>query len=302
MKILITGGAGFIGSHLAIKLVSLGHKVVILDNFESGNINNLLPIKQKVKIIKGSIEDKKLVEQSVDGIDTIFHLAAKITIQDSFRKQKEFKNINSYQTYNLLKSAQKKRIRKFIFSSSAAVYGDSKKLPLCEIKKPIPISPLGKTKFEAERYCALFKKKGMDVIIYRFFNVYGPGQNPNHLNVIPGFIKKILSNEPPIIYGDGYQTRDFVYIDDVIESCIAGLKKEKNNNFIFNIGSGKETSINSLLEILSKLLNKKQKVKYFNKRKGDIKRSLACICQAQRYLKFKPKESLTDGLSKVIGE
>ena len=145
-----------------------------------------------------------------------------------------------------------------------------------------------------------FKKKGMDVIILRFFNVYGPNQNPSHLNVIPSFIEKNLSKRPPIIYGDGNQTRDFIYIDDVIDTCITVLEKKNDSHFIFNIASGKETSINFLLKTINHLLKNKQEAQSFDKRKGDIKRSLACICQAKRYLKFKPKISLNNGLVKII--
>ena len=296
MNIMITGGAGFIGSHLAKKLVSLGHNVLILDNFESGTVENLAPIKHKVKIIKGDILDIKLIHKNLLGIDVIFHLAAKVTVSDSFADKKIYEQVNTQGTKGLLEAASKHKVAKFIFASSAAVYGGNQNLPLCETSQTKPISPLGDTKLRAESYCTLFRRKGLDSIVLRFFNVYGPGQNPVFSNVIPNFISQFLSNQVSTIHGDGNQTRDFVYIDDVADACIKSLGHIIGNEYIFNIASGKEYTINQIFNSLSNILGNLKTPLYIKKREGDIDRSLACICKAKKYLKISPKVSLYNGL------
>lgn len=298
MKILITGGAGFIGSHLVSQLVSLGHRVSIIDNLESGKTNNLNPVIKKIKIINANIRDESIIKKATK-VDVIFHLAGKITVLNSFAHKKEFEEVNVKATFNLLDQALKNKVKKFVFASSAAVYGNNIHIPLCENDAKNPISPLGQTKLKAEEHCQIFREKGLDTTILRFFNVYGKNQNLSFDNIISGSIDRITHNQAPIVYGDGKQTRDFIYIEDVVRACIKSLN-QNSKHFIFNIGTGKETSINELLKNIFHSRRQKVGIEYVDKRKGEICRSVACICQAEKYLKFKPKFSLIKGLNQTI--
>lgn len=299
MKVLITGGAGFIGSHLAERLVSQKYEVTVIDNFESGKLKNISKIQNKIKMFKADIRDKKTVNKNMRGAEVVFHLAAKVTVSDSFNRERDFEEINVLGTLNVLESAVKNKVNKFIFASSAAVYGNSKDLPICEASKTKPISPLGKTKLEAESFCKKYKSDGLDTVILRFFNAYGPQQNPIHGNVVASFLNNLSTDTPPVIYGNGSQTRDFIYIDDVVDAWAAALHANTKDQFIFNVGTGFATPINRLLENFYRIMGKKLKPKYLSARKGDIERSVACICKAKMHLNFNPKTSLNTGLLKT---
>lgn len=304
MKIFITGGAGFIGSHLAKKLVLQKHEVTVMDNFESGKIKNISKIQDKIKIINGDIRNKKALDKNILGAEAVFHLAAKVTVLHSFEKKSEFEDINIKGTLNILESAKKHGVKKLVFSSSAAVYGNgngnANHKAICETAKTIPISPLGKTKLEAEDFCKKFKSEGLDTAILRFFNAYGPQQNPTYGNVVTTFLNNFEKKIPPVIYGAGKQTRDFIYVDDVVDACIAALYANIRDQFIFNIGTGYSTSISNLVETVCKITGKKLKPRFLDSRRGDIERSVACICKAQMHLNFTPKTSLNTGLLKTI--
>jgi len=298
MNILITGGAGFIGSHLAKALVKKSHQVVILDNFETGKRKNLEEIKKNITIITGSVLDKKIVQALIPDIDVVFHLAAKVTVQDATSK-KDYEKTNVQGTKILLEAAYKNAVKKFIFISTAAVYGDTNKLPICESTPTRPISYLGKTKLKAETFCKYFHKKGLDTIILRLFNVYGPNQNLNYSSLISTLSDNFMNDKPSIIYGDGNQTRDFIHVKDVVQAANFVLLNETTEN-VFNIGSGKEYSINDIYNMFRNATRKTKEPLYRQKRNYEIDRSYACICKAERILHFNPTILMSKGIKDLI--
>lgn len=301
MRILVTGGAGFIGSHLSERLASSGHQVIILDNLENGTLNNIRHIKNNLRVIRGDILNYSIVQSIVKDIDVIYHLAARVTVRDSFSGRSEYEKVNIQGTKTILDAARRQGVKKFFFASSAAVYGNTANIPICETAIPAPLSPLGKTKLQAEKLCLQAKSKGLPVTIFRFFNAYGPRQNEKYENVITRFTQDFLSNSPTIIYGDGKQTRDFIFIQDLIDIYLKILVLPASNINTFNVGRGKEISILKLYRSIQKLFTNKNKIiRYVIKQPGDINRSCACICQAEKYLGFSPTTTLMNGLKKTI--
>lgn len=298
MRILVTGGAGFIGSHLVARLIDDGHRVTVVDNFSTGNKRNLKSWKKEIKIFPADICDCLSLAPKIGAIEAIFHLASKVTVSGSFHKKVDFERINIQGTLEVLKLAMYSQVTKFIFVSSAAVYGNQSRFPICETAPTRPLSPLGKTKLAAEAHCLDFAKRGLDVTILRLFNVYGPGQNPAYESAVTTFIDDMRRDRSVVIDGDGSQTRDFIAIDDVTSSLVASLKKNLKST-IFNIGSGKEISIRELFLLLCDILGRRPVVTHRLSRTGDITRSVACIHQARQYLNFEPKVTLIEGLQKL---
>lgn len=281
-NILITGGLGFIGSHVANELIT-ENQVIIIDNLSTGNINNLNePEHDNLKIIKGDIRDVNL-DDLTSGIDYIFHLAAMASVPLSIDKPVECTDINLNATVKLMKSAVKNDVKKIIFSSSSSVYGQNRNMPLKETEQPMPTSPYAASKASCELYLkSFYESYGLNYISLRYFNVFGPGQDKNsqYASVIPNFISSLLQNERAEIYGDGEQTRDFVFIDEVVKANI--LACESDFNGIINIASGKKLSINNLYEIVKKALNSDLDPIYLPERQGDIKHSLADISNMEK--------------------
>lgn len=298
MNILITGGAGFIGSHLAKAFTKKNHQVVILDNFDTGKRRNLEEIKHNLTIVKGSILDKKIVQAIIPDIDVVFHLAAKVTVQDATSKE-EYKKTNVQGTKNILEASYENAVKKFIFISTAAVYGDANTLPICESTPTRPISYLGKTKLKAERICEEFHKKGLTTIILRLFNVYGPNQNLEYSSLISTLSDNFTNKNPSIIYGDGNQTRDFIHVKDVTK--VANFILLNNTlEHVFNIGSGKEYTVNEIYNMFKKSTKKVIKPLYHQKRNFEIERSYACICRAKKVLHFNPTIEMSKGIKDLI--
>jgi len=303
MKVLITGGAGFIGSHIADALVEKNYEVRILDDFSTGNEANIKQLKGKAEIINGSITDRSTVEKAMDGVDYLFHEAAQVSVAESIKNQAKTWDINIKGTKLLLNAASANKIEKAVLASSAAVYGNGGPLPKKEDMKPHPISPYGNTKlmgeYMAENY---YKKEGLKAVCLRYFNVYGPRQSPKseYAGVISKFIDLMLKGERPTIYGDGEQTRDFVYVADVVRANILAMENEKIKSGVFNIATGKETSINELVKTINEILGKNIEPIYEGERPGDIKRSVADITKAKRKLGYRPEYNLKIGLEKTI--
>lgn len=276
-NILITGGLGFIGSHLADALLN-DNKVVILDNLSTGSVTNLKnPNHENLKIIKEDIRDANL-DEITSNIDYIFHLAAMASVPLSIDKPLECSEINLNATIKLLTCAVKNNVKKIIFSSSSSVYGQNENMPLKETEQPMPKSPYASSKASCELYLkSFYESYGLNYISLRYFNVFGPGQDKNsqYAAVIPNFISSILEGEQPEIYGDGEQTRDFVFITDVVKANIKAAESDYNG--IINIASGKKLSINQLYEIVKDTLDSDVEPKYLPTRKGDIKHSLADV-------------------------
>lgn len=281
-NILITGGLGFIGSHIADELLK-DNKVVILDNLSTGNINNLkTPNHENLKIIKEDIRDANLDDATSD-IDYIFHLAAMASVPLSIDRPVECNDINLNATVKLLTSAVKNDVEKIIFSSSSAVYGQNENMPLKETEQPMPKSPYAASKASCELYLkSFYDSYGLNYTSLRYFNVFGPKQDKNsqYAAVIPNFISALLEGKQPVIYGDGEQTRDFIFVKDIVNANINAAKSDFNG--IVNVASGEKISINQLYDIIKKTLGSDVDPKYLAPRQGDIKHSLADVANMEK--------------------
>ena len=304
MKVLVTGGAGFIGSHLVDRLVDEGYDVCILDNLSSGKLSNINgPLKEdKVEFVEGDIRDASVVDKALVGVDVVVHLAALISVPLSVANPELTFDVNLSGTSNLLRSSVKEGVGKFVFVSSCAVYGEPKIQPITEETMPDPISPYAESKLLSERYCLGFHDRGLlRSVILRFFNVYGPRQGLNdYSGVITLFLDRARRNRPLIVYGDGSQTRDFVSVHDVVEAIFASLNSVGAEGEIVHIGSGRATSVNELAEEVLKLTGAESGILHKSPRTGDIKNSLAEISKAKRLLGYDPKVSLRDGLRELL--
>jgi len=304
-KVLLTGGAGFIGSHLAERLLADGHSVVVLDNLYAGKLQNLKRCSgdPNFRFIKGDIRDKKTVDGAMAGVDAVIHQAAITSVPLSIKNPKFVFSVNVAATVNLLRSCVKNDVARFIFASSAAVYGAVKKMPISENALTKPLSPYGESKLRVEKYCQKFwDEHGLETVCLRYFNVYGPRQTAGqYAGVISRFFDRLRDKIPPIIYGDGKQTRDFAYVDDVVEATVLALGCKKAAGKILNIGTGKATSINQLSRTFMKLMHRTGvRPKYVAPRAGDIRHSQADITKAKEILGYKPRFSLDRGLGKFI--
>lgn len=274
-KILITGGAGFIGSHIVDELIN-DNEITIIDNLTTGSIKNLkYPEHENLNFIEGDIREINF-DDFTSGTDYIFHLAAMASVPLSVEKPMECNDINVNSTVKLLKSAVDNDVKKIVFSSSSSVYGENRNMPLKETEQPMPTSPYAASKASCELYLRTFYESyGLNYIALRYFNVFGPRQDKNsqYAAVIPNFISSLLEGKQAEIYGDGEQTRDFVYIGDIAQANINSCKSDYNG--IINIASGKKLTINELYEIVKNALGSELKPKYLPKRPGDIKHSLA---------------------------
>lgn len=296
---LITGGAGFIGSHIAERLVKEGKKVRIFDNFSTGKLENLENCIGKLEIIEGDLRDINQVKSALKGVDYILHQGALPSVPLSIEKPVDSNSCNITGTLNLLVCAKEANIKRCVVASSSSVYGESKILPKVETMPPSPLSPYALQKFVTEKYALLFYDLyGLETVALRYFNVFGPRQNPKsqYAAVIPKFISMILNGERPIIYGDGLQTRDFTYIENVVEANLLALYSEKGVGYALNIASGKQTSLNELVEKLSIIAGYKIEPIYEKERKGDIKHSYADISNAKKLINYSPKVDLEQGL------
>jgi UDP-glucose 4-epimerase len=304
MKVLVTGGAGFIGSHLVDRLVNDGYSVRVLDDLSTGKLSNIeAHLKaDRAELVNGDIRNVSVVKDSLVGVDAVVHLAAQISVTLSVANPELNFDINVSGTLNLLRSCVDAGVGKFVFISSCAVYGDPEIQPVTEDVKTNPISPYAESKLIGERYCLGFHDRGLlRSAVLRFFNVYGSRQGLNdYSGVITRFIDRARKNEPLIVYGDGSQTRDFVNVQDIIAAIVASMNKAEAEGEIIHIGSGKATSINELAKTVLELTGVNSGISYQPPRAGDIKDSLADISKAERILGYVPKVSLKVGLLDLI--
>jgi len=300
-RVVITGGAGFIGSNLAEELAK-DNEVVILDDLSTGqreNIKNLIK-KTNVQSIQGSITDLTLLQKTFKEADFVFHQAAVASVSKSVADPVAANEVNANGTLNVLVAARDNHVKKVVYASSCAVYGDNPVLPKREDMLPEPLSPYAVTKMAGEYYCQVFRQVyGLQAVCLRYFNVYGPRQDPHsdYAAVIPRFITRALQNEPLTIFGDGEQTRDFVFIKDVVRANILATEGEAQG--VYNIGTGEAISINRLAQVIAAITGKKLQILYQQPRSGDILHSLADISKA-RGMDYQPKYSLEDGLGETI--
>ncbi len=303
-KVLVTGGAGFIGSHLVDKLISRGYSVVVLDNFHSGEMKSFCEIlgRASFEVIEGDIRDRKAVREAMDGVDAVVHLAALIDVEESVNNPLETHDVNVNGTLNVLNEAVRSGVRKLLFASSTAVYGEGNPLPLKEEHSLNPISPYAASKISAEGYCRAFNNcYGLGTVILRYFNIYGPRQKHGaYSGVITRFLQSALEDEPLVVYGDGKQTRDFIHADDVVDATILALEKANSKGETFNVCTGRPTAVNELAEIVKEVIGKDLKVIYDRPRKGDVKNNYGDPSKAGNILGFKAKTSLREGLEQLV--
>jgi len=303
MKILVTGGAGFIGSNLVGGLLKRNYTVRIMDNFSTGKRENIKDFIKDIELIEGDIRDYYTVEKVVKGIDVILHQAALPSVPRSIQNPITTNEVNVGGTLNILDAAKESNVQRIIFASSSSVYGDNNKLPKKEDMKPSPLSPYAVSKLTCEYYLSVFNKLyGIETISLRYFNVFGPRQDPNsqYSAVIPRFIKAFLKNQQPVIFGDGNQTRDFTYVENVINANLLSISSNSDTPLILNCATSCQISLNDIIKLLNKILNKSIEPKYENERKGDVKHSFASIDLIKSKIGYKPLVNFEEGLKKTI--
>jgi nucleoside-diphosphate-sugar epimerase len=303
-RYLVTGGAGFIGSNLVRALLARGEEARVLDNFATGKRENLKPFEGRISLLEGSVDDPDLVERAMEGVDYVLHQAALPSVQRSVESPLASHAANMTGTLVLLDAARKAGVRRFVYASSSSVYGDSPRLPKEETHPTDPLSPYAVGKLSGELYCRVFHRlHGLETISLRYFNVFGPGQSPDSLYaaVIPRFITALKAGEPPVIFGDGRQSRDFTYIDNVVQANLLACEAGKESSGeAFNIALGSRVTLLELLEQMASLRGKGVAPRFEPARKGDVRDSLADIRKARRLLGYRPGVSLEEGLRNTL--
>ena len=298
MKFVITGGAGFIGSHIAKHLVEKNHDVTIVDNLSRGRLENLSKIKEQIEFKKIDILDFDLLKDVISNSDGIFHQAALTSVPESFLQKEKYHNVNVKGTENIFKLA-KEFGKKVVYASSSSIYGNTTTIPIQENFEKNPINPYGITKLDDEKLAKKFHDLGLSVIGLRYFNVYGIGQTNDYAGVITKFIDQINVNKSPIIFGDGTHTRDFISVEDIAKANL--LSMESNTDFSFlNIGTGISTSIKELAELMIELSGKKLEISFDELPLGDVKDSLADVSLAKKLINWNYETSLKNGLKKFF--
>ena len=303
MKFLVTGGAGFIGSHIVDALVKNGDKVCVLDDLSSGRRENLEGVADKIKFIEGDIRDKVIVTKAMHGIDHVLHQAALRSVPKSLGNPKLYNDVNINGTLNILETAKEAKVKRIVFASSSSVYGETDRFPQREDFYPRLISPYALTKLAGEYYCRIFSEiYGLETASLRYFNVFGPRQSleNQYAVVIPKFITCMLKDENPPIHGDGKQTRDFTYVENVVQANIKAATAPDIKCEVFNIACGKNYSVFDIVKYVNKILKKDIKPKFTPLRPGDVKDTLADIGKARKLIKFDPKIGFEEGIVKTI--
>jgi len=302
--VLVTGGAGFIGSHLVDRLIADGYKIRVLDNLSTGKLRNIQRYTgtKNFQFIKGDIRDPSTVRKALRKVHAVFHEAAHVSVTDSFTNPTRTSEVNTTGTLTLLQASVECDVKRLVYSSSASIYGDQGEQRVKEDSTLRPMSPYAVSKLAAENYCSIFNKLGkLETVSLRYFNVYGPRQSVNqYAGVITLFQDRVRRNKPPIIYGDGKQTRDFVHVLDVAEANMLAMNTKKAAGEIFNIGTGHRTSILALAKMIIRASKNKQlRPIHLRARSGDIKHSCADIAEARAYLGYSPRITLRDYLAEL---
>jgi nucleoside-diphosphate-sugar epimerase len=298
MKALVTGGGGFIGSHIVDRLLKDGHEVIVLDDFSTGHRSNLVD-HNSLTIIEGDISNYDTVKQCMQGVDWVFHKAAVASVPKTVNDPVGSSLVNYHGTLHLLEAARDNKVKRFVFASSAALYGDEPTLPKVETMCPVTLSPYAVDKLASEFACGMYTKLyGLETVCLRYFNVYGPRQDPSspYSGVISIFTNKLKNKETPTIFGDGEQTRDFVFVSDVVDANMKAITAENGTGQFFNIATGNKITLNNLLKTLCDIYDIDFEVNYGELRMGDIKESYAVVDKAKSILKWKPSVELNHGL------
>jgi len=298
-KALVSGGAGFIGSHLVDALLAAGCRVTVLDDLSTGHISNLEHVKERIAFFKGDIRDQELLAGCARDCDIIFHQAAVVSVPQTVENPIESAMVNDLGTLFVLEAARKNNVKRVVLASSCAVYGDDPRLPKRETMAPKPQSPYAVQKLTGEYYARLYHELyGLETACLRYFNVYGPRQDPSsaYSGVISIFLTRAAANEPPFIYGDGNQSRDFVFVKDVVKANLLAAVADDAAGKVFNIGTGRFVRINRLWEMICEMSGLNLAPQYASPRPGDILESMADIDQAQAVLGFEPEYLFKEGM------
>ncbi len=305
LKYLVTGGAGFIGSHIAEVLVKRGSFVRVLDNFSAGKMENLEFAKgrKNFELIRGDIRDLKTCRRAVKKMDFVLHQAALRSVPKSMKDPYSYNEVNINGTLNMLYAAKEAKVKRFVFASSSSIYGDTSKFPQEESDLPLLIAPYALSKLAGEYYCRIFSKNfSLETVALRYFNVFGPRQalDDEYAVVIPKFIDSIMNDTPPPIYGNGKQSRDFTYVRNVVEANILATKARNVSGEVFNVACGKDTRVIDLARMLNKIIGKSIQPAFLPPRPGDVFRTLASTKKVKRKLGFKGRYTFEEGLKKTV--
>jgi len=300
MKFLITGGAGFLGSALVNRLVEQGHHVRVLDDLSAGDRSRLDP---RAVFTRGDTRDIPKLWALLKGVDCVYHLAARVSVPESVLYPVEYNEVNVGGTVSLMTAVRDARVKRVVFTSSGAAYGEQEEQPVRETARLKPESPYAVSKMAAEGYVlALSALWGIETVILRIFNAYGPGQSipPTHAPVIPRFLKQILGGGSLVIYGNGKQSRDFVYVSDVVDALVAAAKASSVDRAVINVGSGREVTINALVEAIERVTGRTAHRLYNEEESGGVSRLVADVALAREKLHFRPRVNLESGLRRVL--
>jgi len=302
-RFLLTGGAGFIGSHIVKRLVGEGAVVRVVDNLSTGQVARLENLRCSIEYVEADLADNLVSDEVVKDVDYVLHQAAIPSVQRSVCDPIGTNRANVTATLNLLESCRKAKVRRFVYAASSSAYGDTEVLPKSEEMPPNPLSPYALQKLAGEHYCKLYYSLyGLETVCLRYFNVFGPGQDPHseYSAVIPKFISKLLINEPITVYGDGEQSRDFTYVENVVDANLLALQATKACGKVLNVGCGERITLNTLIQLLEEIVGVKAKVSYSASKPGDVRHSLADINLARRLLEYEPKVMVKEGLRRTV--
>ena len=302
-RILVTGGAGFIGSNLCHALVARGDEVWVFDNFSSGRRANLAGIEDRVKIIDADIRDAGAISRATAGVDFVLHQAAVPSVPRSMEDPRASHEANALGTLNVLLAARDARVKRVVFAASSSAYGDSETLPKIETMIPRPKSPYAADKIYGEHLCQVFHSGyGLETVCLRYFNIFGPRQRPDsdYAAAVPRFITKLLSGQRPLVYGDGEQSRDFTYVENAVHANLLAMTAPKAAGAVVNIGIGERITLNALIGTVAEILGVPSNIEYAPERAGDVRHSLAAIEKAREVLGYTPVIALDEGLRRTI--
>jgi len=302
MRYLVTGGAGFIGSNIVDELVRRGHEVRVLDDLSSGSERNLAQVRGKIDFRAGNIKDLAAAQSACRGVDYVIHLAARTSVPRSVKDPLETNSVNIDGTLNVLVAARDAKVRRLVYAASSSAYGETPELPKVETMQSCPISPYGVTKYVGELYSQVFGRVyGLENASVRYFNVFGPRQDPTsqYSGVLSRFMLALLQGQSPVIYGDGEQSRDFTYIENVVDETLRACEAPGASGKVFNGGTGARITLNQVLKLLEKITGKKIQAKYDPPRAGDIRDSQADISLARQVLGYEPRVHFEEGLRRT---
>ena len=302
-RYLVTGGAGFIGSHLVQRLIERGERVRVVDNLCTGSMERLGRVRSLIDFVEADLADPETCDRVVDGVAFVLHQAAIPSVQRSIRDPLASNRANVTATLNLLESCRSRGVARVVNAASSSAYGNTTVLPKQEDMPPNPLSPYALQKFVGERYARMYHELfGLETVSLRYFNVFGPSQDPQseYSAVIPKFIDKLLNGETLTIFGDGEQSRDFTYVDNVVDANLLALTATGVAGKVCNVGCGTRISLNQLVALLEKIIGRKARVEYLPARPGDVRDSQADITRAKNILDYSPQVSIEDGLSKTV--